>query len=144
MSPGVGVKKKWKAAPERWVEAFDAGLPECPGAERRKMFGYPCVFLNGNMVAGLSEIGLVIRLPLPERETLEAAGGKPFVPMPGRVMREYVVAPESLATDHRELAKWLSRAFEFVASLPAKQPKVKAGKAKASAKRSSPKTGSRG
>jgi TfoX/Sxy family transcriptional regulator of competence genes len=144
MSPGVAVKKKWKKAPERWVEAFDAGLPEYPGAERRKMFGYPCVFLNGNMVAGLHEIGLVIRLPLRERGALEAIGGKPFEPMPGRVMREYVVAPESLAADHRELARWLRRAFEFVATLPSKQPKVKADKATASVKRSSPKTGSHG
>ncbi len=116
MSPGVAAKQKWKKAPERWVEAFDASLPAYPGAERRKMFGYPCVFLNGNMVAGLHEIGLVIRLPLPQRQALEAAGGKPFEPMPGRLMREYVVAPESLATDHRELARWLMLAFEFVAT----------------------------
>ena len=86
MSARVGAKRKWKKAPERWVEAFDASLPGYPGAERRKMFGYSCVFLNGNMVAGLHEVGLVIRLPPEERQALEAADGKPFEPMPGRVM----------------------------------------------------------
>ncbi len=137
MSAHGGTKRKWKKAPELWVEAFDASLPAYPGAERRKMFGYSCVFLGGNMVAGLHEAGLVIRLPPEQRQALEAIGGKRFEPMPGRVMREYVIAPEFLAGDHNELAKWLTRAFEYVASLPAKKPKVKPGKTKAPIRRNS-------
>ncbi len=44
---------KWEKSPQALVQLFDRVLPESPNVERRKMFGYPCAFVNGNMFAGL-------------------------------------------------------------------------------------------
>jgi len=111
--------KKWGPAPEKWVTAFAAASKGL--GEPRKMFGYSAAFVKGNMFAGLHEVGLVMRLPEKERERfLGLAGAHQFEPMPGRVMREYVVAPEALADQPRAVRSWLTKAFRYASSLPAK------------------------
>jgi TfoX/Sxy family transcriptional regulator of competence genes len=88
------------------------------------MFGYAAAFTGGNMFAGLHEAGLVMRLPEKEREAfLGQEGARPFEPMPGRVMREYVVAPDSLADAPAALRDWIGKAFRYASSLPAKPAK---------------------
>ena len=118
--------RKWGPASDAWLKVFSevsAGL-----GESRKMFGYPCVFVNGNMFAGLHEAGLILRLPESERQTfLKLKGASQFEPMPGRFMREYVVAPADMAGHPEVVAKWMSRALAYVSSLPAKVRKAKAG-----------------
>ena len=116
---------KWKPASEEWVKAFDAALGDRPDVERRKMFGYPAVFVKGNMAAGLHQDGLVLRLAEADRTELMAEGGKPFEPMPGRVMGGYVVAPQALAKKTADLRKWLDKSIAFAAALPAKAKKKK-------------------
>ena len=111
--------KKWQPAPERWVAAFATASKGL--GEPRKMFGYWCAFANGNMFAGLHEAGLVMRLPETQREAfLHQEGARPFEPMPGQVMREYVVAPEALADQAAALRGWVTKAFRYASSLPAK------------------------
>jgi len=111
--------KKWGPAPEKWVTAFAAASKGL--GEPRKMFGYSAAFANGNMFAGLHEVGLVMRLSEKERETfLRLDGARTFEPMPGRVMREYVVAPDALAGDSAALRSWITGAFRYASSLPAK------------------------
>ena len=112
---------KWKPASDEWVRAFDASLPD--DVERRKMFGYPAAFVNGNMACGLHQDGLVLRLGDDDRAALMKEGGVPFEPMPGRVMREYVVAPQKLASRKAELKRWLERAVAHAADLPKKTKK---------------------
>jgi TfoX/Sxy family transcriptional regulator of competence genes len=64
-------------------------------AEKRKMFGYPVYFVNGNMFAGVFADSIFLRLPAGEREGLMAAKkATPFEPVEGRVMKEYVVLDE--------------------------------------------------
>jgi hypothetical protein len=53
---------KWRKTPEQLVNTFLAALPEDARVERRKMFGYPCAFVNGNMFTGLHQENLIIRL----------------------------------------------------------------------------------
>jgi hypothetical protein len=85
------------------------------------MFGYPARFLRGNLMAGLHSSGLVLRLAEKDRAALlRHRGAVPFEPMPGRAMREYVVAPPDLAQHPAELAKWIHKSFGFVSSLPPK------------------------
>lgn len=116
--------RKWRPAPEKWVTAFAAASHGL--GEPRKMFGYSCAFANGNMFAGLHEAGLVLRLAERERVTfLRQEGARPFEPMPGRVMREYVVAPDPLADDSAALRAWLRKAFRYAASLPAKPARTR-------------------
>jgi TfoX/Sxy family transcriptional regulator of competence genes len=117
--------RKWRPATAAWIKVFaevSAGL-----GEPRQMFGYPCAFVNGNMYAALHEAGLVLRLSAPEREELlRLNGASQFQPMPGRVMREYVVAPENMVNQPEAVALWVRNAFECGSSLPGKRSKARA------------------
>jgi len=122
--------KKWKPAPQEAVAAFEAVTAGLPGAEPRKMFGYSCVFTKGKMFAGLHEAGMVLRLPDEQRaEFLRLKGARQFEPMPGRVMREYVVVPPVLLKAPGELRAWVEKSLAYVSSLPAK-PKRNSGGSK--------------
>jgi TfoX/Sxy family transcriptional regulator of competence genes len=116
--------KKWKPAPGEAVAAFEAATSDLAGAEPRKMFGYSCVFAKGNMFAGLHEAGMVLRLPDKQRaEFLRLKDAKQFEPMPGRVMREYVVVPGVLLNAPEKLRVWVENSLAYVSSLPAKPKK---------------------
>jgi TfoX/Sxy family transcriptional regulator of competence genes len=118
----------WKKAPASLVTLFDEVAPRAAPAERRTMFGYPAVFVNGNMFAGLHEDRLVLRLPDDARaEFLALPGAVPFEPMPGRPMKEYVVAPAGLLGDPDGLRGWLDRSLRYAISLPPKTAKAKKG-----------------
>lgn len=112
----------WKKAPASLIEAFDGALPRDARVERRKMFGYPCAFVNGNMFAGTHEHRLIVRLAEEQRDALLALpGAGRFEPMPGRVMREYVVVPLDMLADRAALAHWLRRSFDYAAALAPKR-----------------------
>jgi len=116
--------KKWKPAPREAVKAFETVTSGLAGAEPRKMFGYSCVFAKGNMFAGLHEAGMVVRLPEEQRaEFLRLKGAEQFEPMPGRVMREYVVVPKVLLKAPKQLREWVEKSLSYVLSLPAKEKK---------------------
>jgi len=116
--------KKWKPAPREAVTAFDTVTSALPEAEPRKMFGYSCVFAKGNMFAGLHEAGMVLRLADEQRaEFLRLKGAQHFEPLPGRVMREYVVVPRVLLNEPEQLREWVERSLSYVSSLPAKTKK---------------------
>lgn len=120
--------KKWKPAPREAVEAYETATSGLPGAEPRKMFGYSCVFAKGSMFAGLHEAGMVLRLPDEHRaEFLRLKGAEQFEPMPGRVMREYVVVPRMLLNALDQLRPWVEKALAYVSSLPAKPKKPTGG-----------------
>lgn len=113
--------KKWKPTPAKAVAAFEASTSGLPGAEPRKMFGYSCVFAKGNMFAGLHEVGMVLRLSEEQRaEFHRLKDAKQFEPMPGRVMREYVVVPKVLLDAPERLRAWVVKSLTYVSSLPAK------------------------
>ena len=68
---------------------------------------------------------MILRLPERERNTfLRLKGASQFEPMPGRFMREYVVAPADMAHEPEVVAKWLRKAFEYGSSLPGKARKT--------------------
>ena len=114
---------KFEKLSPRAVEAFDAVVPP-PPVERRKMFGMPACFVQGNMFAGVYGQNIMLRLPEAEREKLLRAGGAPFAPM-GRAMREYVTVPPAYFDDAARLRRWMKKAQAFVESLPPKAPKAR-------------------
>jgi TfoX/Sxy family transcriptional regulator of competence genes len=80
---------KWPKASEGQVAKLDANL--AGKAERRRMFGHPCYFLKGNMIAGVFGDKIFLRLPTPTMRDMEASGkAEPFEPMSGRAMSAYV------------------------------------------------------
>lgn len=114
---------KWIKAPDSLVATWDAVFPPDPRAERRKMFGYPSGFVGGNMFGGLFQDSMMLRLSEPDRAAMP--GAKPFEPMPGRPMKEYVEVQTKIVDDEKELRKWIVRSFDFAASLPPKVKKTK-------------------
>lgn len=112
-------------SPPELVERFSAIAAGIPDAERRQMFGYPCLFVGGNMVTGLHESAWFVRLAEPDgAELLRLPGAGRFEPMPGRPMSGYTVLPPSMIADERAVRSWVERAILFGRSLPAKTPKV--------------------
>jgi len=94
---------KWKPSPPALLRAFEEAVQSLSDAERRKMFGYPAIFVNGNMFAGLVRGTMILRLGEEDRERfLELPGAKPFVAM-GRRMKEWAVVPPAMVKSESEL-----------------------------------------
>lgn len=104
---------KWKKSPQALIDHFYETMEAFDNVEMRKMFGYPCTFLNGHMLTGLHEENWVIRLPEKERQELLAKGGIPFEPM-GRRMKEYLKLPSEIISNAIELKEWIQRSINFV------------------------------
>ena len=118
----MAAQPKWTKSPPELINLFHAVLPKDPSVEPRRMFGFDCAFVNGNMFTGLHQADLMVRLPEAEREPLLALpGARPFEPVKGRSMREYVVVPASMYADRRALARCVAKGLRYAASLPAKK-----------------------
>jgi TfoX/Sxy family transcriptional regulator of competence genes len=128
-TPASGRKPAKRRMPEftkptaATVNAFDVAASGLPGVERRTMFGYPSVFLNGNMLACVFQDRIMVRLSAPDRAAAAAIGGKAFEPSPGRAMKEYVELPAAAARNPTELAAWFARGSAFVGTLPQRKSK---------------------
>lgn len=116
-------RPKWERSPETMVALFGRILPPDPALARKTMFGYPCAFVNGNMFTGLFGRRLFVRLPEEERaRMMETKGAKPFEPLPGRIMKEYLVIPSELLDREAKLKRIVVRSLDYARSL---KPKVK-------------------
>jgi hypothetical protein len=116
VQPGFG------KSPAALVERFDGVAARHPQAERRKMFGYPALFVGGNMATGLYEDQWVVRLFDDDlARLLELPGAAGFSPMPGRSMKGWASLPPDVVADDAALEPWLERSFAFAGSLPAKK-----------------------
>ncbi len=103
---------KFTPSPPGLVRAFDAAVDSLRGVERRKMFGYPAIFLRGNMVAGLVRDRMILRLGEKDRAAfLTLRGAKPFIAMRGRVMKQWAVVPPSMLKSRATLKGWLARSL---------------------------------
>ena len=105
------------------VERFAGIADTLPDVERRLMFGYPCVFVGGNLVTGLHERAWFVRLAPDDAAELAGIGGGSFEPMPGRPMPGYTTLPPAVLDDDVAVRKWVDRAIGFGRSLPSKPPK---------------------
>ena len=110
---------------EKTVKAFHDATAGLAGAEPRTMFGYPSVFLNGNMLACIFQDRIMVRLAESDRADAAKIGGKPFEPSPGRAMKEYVELPANVVGSSSDLRSWVERGRSFVATLPRKAKKKK-------------------
>ncbi len=112
---------KWIKAPDALVDLFNRVTGDLAGVQIRKMFGYPAAFVSGQMFSGLFQSSMILRLSEQDRALfLDKHGARLFEPMPGRVMREYVVVPETLLRSEDGLASWLMKGLGYVKALPPK------------------------
>lgn len=118
--------RKWEKSPQELVDQFYEAMEAFPQVELRKMFGYPCAFLHGNMVVGLHESNLAVRLPPAEREeALKKGYGAIFAPLKGRVMKEYVALAPNLIADPKRLLEFVAKSIRYGETLPPKAKSVK-------------------
>jgi TfoX/Sxy family transcriptional regulator of competence genes len=117
----------WEKASPELIDRFHAALPDHPAAERRKMFGYPACFVNGNFFTGLHQQDVVVRLPGDLRSRFAELGDADgFDPRGmGRPMKDWYRIPPSVVQDPDRFATLLAGTFEEVLQLP---PKEKAPK----------------
>jgi len=110
---------------EAALALFDAAFPADARAERKKMFGMPAAFVNGNMFYGVFHNGVVMRVGEGRRDEIASGhdGIQAFEPMPGRPWKEYIHADADLWADSDELAGWIAEALELTAAMPAKNSK---------------------
>jgi TfoX/Sxy family transcriptional regulator of competence genes len=120
------IPMKWKKSPEKLVEFISERMSfeEC---EPRKMFGYQCYFKNNNMFTGLFEDKLFLRLGPDDREELAKKNKdvEGFQPLPGRIMKEYLIIPERIYSNKKAFDALVAKSMKFVSSLPLKQKKRK-------------------
>jgi len=108
-------------SPPALVERFGTVAARHPEAQPRQMFGYPALFVGGNLTTSLFRDRWVIRLPDPDRaEVLALPGAGPFEPVAGRTMTGYALLPNDVVDDDAALDGWIERAIAFVRTLPAK------------------------
>ncbi len=116
---------KMTKTPPEIIAKFDAAAPKDPRVVRKLMFGYPALFIGGNMVAGTFRDDIVVRLPVERVERVIKSGkGTQFAPMAGRPMTGFVVLSASDVAKPATLAKWIAEGRDYAATLPAKKKKT--------------------
>ena len=117
---------KFTPAPEAVIKLFHTAVDGLPEVELRKMFGYPCAFVHGQMMAGIFQDRIMLRLSDEDRaKCLKLPGAKLFEPMPGRPMREYVDLPREVLDSPAALKRWVKLGRAYVETLPAKEKKAR-------------------
>ena len=108
-------------SPAALVERFDTVAGWFPEVERRLTFGYPCLYVGGNMVSGLYQDGWHVRLGGSDLAAAQALdGAHTFEPMPGRPMTGFTMLPSAGIDDDDAIRDWVGRAVAFGASRPPK------------------------
>jgi hypothetical protein len=126
-------KPTWEKSSEHLVALFEDLAPKEPDVAQKKMFGWPCCVVNGNLFLGLHKQSMIFRLADTDRVTfLRLDGAADFEPMPGRKMKGYVILANPLRRDRATLQNWAGRSLAFARTLPAKARKKATAKKKAS------------
>lgn len=116
----------WTKSPQSLIDLFDKSVPSSVTVSRRKMFGYPAAFANGNLFIGLHQNDFIMRLSKEDRALFSAEyGERIFEPMKGRPMREYVRLPEELLNDAGKRGPWIKRSLEYAEGIKPKAPRKK-------------------
>lgn len=105
-----------------YSEALDKRLLEKlegRGVTRKKMFGGLCYLRRGNMLCGVLDDALILRLGEKEAERALAAGRARVFDLTGKAMKGWIMvdAPDYAGN---KLDRWLELAFSFGDTLPEK------------------------
>ena len=117
------------ALDEDLAERMRAVLAGSGSVREVRMFGGLCFMLNGNMVAGTSKRGLLVRVGKDQQSNALARPGAKLMEMTGRPMEGYILV-DPPPRDDRALRNWLALAVAFVKTLPPKLAKSKPRRAK--------------
>jgi TfoX/Sxy family transcriptional regulator of competence genes len=110
----------WKKSPPELIAAFEKAKPADPTVVSRPMFGYPALFMKGNMFAGTYQDKIIVRFG-GDRTLAGATTAKVFEPMPGRPDEGIRRRPEAVVTSPTKLRAWIDHAHDYAKALPAKK-----------------------
>jgi len=95
-------------------------LEEEPGFDEKKMFGGICFLLFGNMVCGIINDDLIVRIGADNYEkALKLPGTKKF-DLTGKPMKGWVMVLAKALESDETLSDWVQKAVTYVRSLPPK------------------------
>jgi TfoX/Sxy family transcriptional regulator of competence genes len=120
--PQVAMEAGLAAEDADLAERIRAVLADAGTVQQVRMFGGLCFMLNGNMVAGISKRGLLVRVGKDQHARALARPDAKPMEMSGRPMAGYVFV-EPPPRDERGLREWLDLAVAFVNTLPPKSPR---------------------
>ena len=112
------------AVDEDLAERMRAALAGTGAVREVRMFGGLCFMLNGNMVAGTSKRGLMVRVGKDQQSNALARPAAKRMEMTGRPMEGYIFV-DPPPPDEQALRDWLDLAVAFVKTLPPKAAKSK-------------------
>jgi len=82
--------------------------------ECKHFFSGAAACMNGGIFMTLTTVGLALKLPERDRNSLFLVGGKQVRYFPkSPIKREYVVLPKVLVDDNRALGKWVANSVAF-------------------------------
>ena len=116
----------WKKPSEELSKFLEESISSF-NVKKKKMFGCPVFFANDNMLTGVFENDIFIRLSEKDRAKIMSEYDEviPFEPLKGRIMKEYVVLPDHLYNDPEKFQELLNLSYNYVSSLPSKKKKEK-------------------
>jgi len=86
----------------------------------RKMFGGIAFMWRGNMLCGVMGDDMMARVGRDQYEALLAEPGASRMDFTGRPMKGMITVSGPAVLEDADLAQWIARCQQFVASLPAK------------------------
>ena len=112
----------WKKPSEELSQFLEEKIASF-NVKKRRMFGCPAYFVNDNLLAGVFQDNLFMRLSEADRIEIHSRYDEavPFEPVKGRIMKKYVVLPDTLYNNPEKFQEWLNRSYQFVSSLPVKK-----------------------
>jgi TfoX/Sxy family transcriptional regulator of competence genes len=118
----MGASKKKAIATDK-VALYDQLIATIPQIER-KGAANPYTSLNGNMFTLLHQSrSLAIRLPEDKRKEFLKKHKTTLFTAYGATMEEYVLVPDALLSNTKELQKYLASSYEYVKTLKPKPTK---------------------
>jgi TfoX/Sxy family transcriptional regulator of competence genes len=116
--------EKWQKPSEQTISVYQDVVSQLDGIEKRKMFGCPCAFVNGNMFFGVYQDQLFLRMDIEQREHLsQIIAINPFSPM-GKVMKAYISIPSEIVNEQKKLLTLVKNALINAQVLPPKYKKT--------------------
>jgi TfoX/Sxy family transcriptional regulator of competence genes len=98
----TGRKIEWTKSCQELIALFAELVPTGPAVTQKKMFGWPCCFMNGNLAAGLQKENMIFRLSDADRTAfLKLDGAADFEPMPGRKMKGHAILTDPYVASAR-------------------------------------------
>lgn len=119
----MSAKKEQNSIPADELALYDALIKTNPTLERKGV-KLPYTSFNGHMFTFLSKSGtLAIRLPEKDREAFLKKYNASLMEAHGTIMKEYVMVPDELLKNTKELKKYLNLSYEYVKTLKPKAQK---------------------